>query len=154
MQPYIIKIKKKEGIFVKRLLALFLSLALMLGITPALASGALTPGQLGGSPKEFISAASAIMRENWRDDYFARITIKLGENKFEIDGREIKAEPAIIENGELILPILDLAEVMDCEITVYEAIKNAVYRYAKVMREDFDQDFATGSRIINRENKK
>jgi len=40
------------------------------------------------------------------------------------------------------------------EITVEQAIKSAVYRYAKVMREDFEQDFAIDLGIIKEEENK
>ena len=40
------------------------------------------------------------------------------------------------------------------EITVEEVIKSAVYRYAKVMRKDFEQDFAIDLRIIKKEDLK
>ena len=34
------------------------------------------------------------------------------------------------------------------DITVEQVIKSAVYRYAKVMREDFEQDFAIDLKIL------
>ena len=39
------------------------------------------------------------------------------------------------------------------EITVEQVIKSAVYRYAKVMREDFEQDFAIDLKILKEQEK-
>ena len=98
----------------KRLLAIFLAIVLTLCLVlSGLAAGAAERGGGGGDySSDFVSAAVAVIREDWSDSFFTSITMTIGEGKLTIDGQDVKAAPASIENGELILPIEDIARVI------------------------------------------
>jgi len=69
--------------------------------------------------QEFHDAVMAIIQENWQDDFFASITMTIGENNMNIDGREIEIEMAAEFIGdELVLPIADIAEAIGEEVVL------------------------------------
>ena len=104
----------------KRFLALILALLLfgaptfLTGGSPAAAAAEGSQFNLfetvGNISGEFISATTEIIRENWDDGYFSSIVMKLGTSEMTVDGdKQETSFPAVMEDGELMLPIIDVA---------------------------------------------
>ncbi|MCL2151985.1 MAG: S8 family serine peptidase [Oscillospiraceae bacterium] len=108
----------------RKYIGILLALALLLsGISMGSTSiGALLDQNagVGGSSPEFVSAAISIIQENWQDNYFSSATMTIGEDKLTIDGQDTNAASAIIEDGELFLPIADIAEIIGFEADRYD----------------------------------
>ena len=99
---------------IKKFFVLLLSLILLLsGIPPVSTAGAPTgPDGPGGYSSDFVSASIKIIQDNWQSTYFSSITMTIGEDNLTIDNKEIDVAPAVIEDGELILPIDDIAQII------------------------------------------
>jgi len=69
---------------------------------------------------DFIKAAKKLTKEQWSNDYYSRITMRLGENDFMVDNvkHSVKSEPAYIGNGEVHVPIVDIAESLNYNVTI------------------------------------
>jgi len=72
---------------------------------------------LGDAADGFLSDAMEVVRENWSDDYYMAITIEAGESALSVDGNLEPTEyPAVIEGGDIILPVADIAQAAGAEV--------------------------------------
>ena len=75
----------------------------------------------------FISALSNMQKDNWSDNYFSSITMTIGENNMQINNRVAPCEPITIEDDELVLPLVDLANVLGVNCDIDESGDLIVY---------------------------
>ena len=119
----------KKSLVLALALAVFLS-ANMAAATPGPTAGGAGAGYgagsgaqfnlfdiLSDSSDEFISEAVKVINENWSDNYFSAITMTVGETELSIDGDDVDiAYPAVVDGGELMLPLIDVAEVVGATV--------------------------------------
>jgi uncharacterized repeat protein (TIGR02543 family) len=76
---------------------------------------------IGEIPQDFIDETTEMIESNWDENYFSSITIKLGETEMYVDGSvEMISIPAIMEDGEILLPIIDIANAVGAEVDIDE----------------------------------
>ena len=97
----------------KRFILFLLALALLL--SGASFASANQPDGPNAYPSDFVSAAIKMIEENWKESYFSEISMTIGEENLTIDGNEMPAAAPSVENGQLILPIVDIAQAIGDE---------------------------------------
>ena len=118
-------VNKYQGLFLA-LLLLAISLIPFGNSTVSAANGGVDPEfnlfeTIGEFPEEFIAETTALIADNWDENYFSSITIELGETIMYVDGSEVLlSNPVIMESGEIMLPIIDIANVVGAEVEVDE----------------------------------
>ena len=78
--------------------------------------------------EEFINDATNFVQKRWDDNFYSEITMNIGEDKIFVDGVKYASEPATKENGELYLPIADIAKSLKYEVKVNKD-KDATIKY-------------------------
>jgi alpha-tubulin suppressor-like RCC1 family protein/subtilisin family serine protease len=75
----------------------------------------------GEISETFVSETTELIRDNWEENYFSAITMKLGEAEMFVDGsKEAVSSPAVKEKGKIMLPIVDIAYAVGATVDVDE----------------------------------
>ena len=79
----------------------------------------------GEIPESFISEVTDLIQSNWEENYFSAITMKLGEAEMFVDGSKgAVTNPAYIDKGEIMLPIIDIAYAVGADVDIDETTGN------------------------------
>ena len=72
---------------------------------------------------DFIKDAVKIIGDNRDDNYFAAVTMELGEKELAVDGKKERAKfPATLKNGNLQLPIGDIAAAIGADTGINKSV--------------------------------
>jgi len=103
----------------KKILSIFLIIALLVGIMPTTTLATVHSSNNSTiSNDSFISEVSNITNKYQNDNYFSSITMVVGEDGMMVDGEKKDSMAAVKNNGELMLPIVDIAKSMDVPTSV------------------------------------
>ena len=64
----------------------------------------------------FVKDASRLIEKNWKDNFFSSITFTENSSVMIVDREEINTKPPVVKKGEVLLPLLDIAQIIDAEI--------------------------------------
>ena len=68
---------------------------------------------------EFISSVSELSKKYQNDYYFSFLVMTFGDSKMFVDGEEVVTDcPATMYNGEILLPVIDIAEILGAQASV------------------------------------
>ena len=69
---------------------------------------------------EYISETNRLSKKNWNDYYFSSIVMTFGDTTVLVDGKEVETDhPATVDDdGEIILPAMDIAKVLGAEASI------------------------------------
>ena len=76
---------------------------------------------IGDIPAAFVLETTELIESNWDENYFSSIVISLGETEMLVDGSaEILSNPAVIDGGQIMLPIIDIANAVGADVEIDE----------------------------------
>ena len=85
----------------KKMLALFLFLALASSIFIGVTSGAgRGPGDDFTVNEDYYAASTRMIQDHWRGDYFGKATLTVGSNVMQIDRRTVTLSQRVFTEGE------------------------------------------------------
>ena len=100
----------------KRRTSIIISLALCLTLLPSGSASA-----EGAKDNTYLSQLSAMIQKYDNDDYFATMSVTIGEPNLVIDGVEIPIDEsgsvAYVENGRTMMPVRGIAEAIGAEVS-------------------------------------
>jgi thermitase len=71
--------------------------------------------------EEFVAETTGLIESNWDENYFSTIIITCGETQMFVDGsQETLSSPVVIEDGEVMLPLADIAAAVGAEVEIDE----------------------------------
>ena len=88
---------------------------------------------IGDATDYFVVRSMEIIEDNQEDNYIMAVTMELGKNEMSIDGRIERTQyPAVVEDGELMLPAADIAGAIgaDLDAAVPDEYAGAVFSEA------------------------
>jgi len=66
----------------------------------------------------FVDSINSLINDNWEDNYFSCISFTIGADKMDVDGEERPMTPAVLEDGNLMLPVTDMANVVGADVNI------------------------------------
>lgn len=111
----------------KKILSFSLILALVIGMLPTTTLATVhssSPSTL--SDTSFIRDVSNITNKYQTGSYFSSITMKVGKDDMMVDGQKKESIASAKKNGELMLPILDIAKSLNVPISVNKQTRELV----------------------------
>ena len=79
----------------------------------------------------YVREVASLMKDNWSDDYYSKITMRIGAKLMNIDNIEVETDSAFVEDGELFLPLVDIAQNIGAQVIVNEQTGDTEIVYDK-----------------------
>lgn len=97
---------------------LMLAIFLIVQIIPTTTFASAGNLSINGLDLGFIQAARKLIDYHWDENYFSTISMKTGEDKMLVDGEERSITPPVLDNGEFMLPVVDIAKAVGDEVHI------------------------------------
>ncbi|MCL1901442.1 MAG: S8 family serine peptidase, partial [Firmicutes bacterium] len=92
----------------------------------------------------YVREVTSLMKDNWSNNYYSQITMRLNDKLMNIDNTEVEADSAFIEDGELFLPLADIAQNIGAKVTIDERTGDADIVYDKKLSRLQGEQFSSG----------